>query len=239
MYYNNLRRACGGKMYKNNKYFKICIVLVFSLIFIYLIVKLDIFNKEHLLKLISERKASTYFQVYFMLIAAILLVFFVPISWISLSAAILFGIRGSALITIAGMISSVLSFGISRIFKEDVSNLVEKIYNKKERKITLDDIYSKVKEYGFSYVFFIRSMPFIPFSIGNYIFGISFVSFRDFLLATLLAVSVGQGINVYFFHKAINIGKSPLDAIAAAVLKGLYFLIIILWQKKSKYISKE
>lgn len=226
-------------MRKKDKYLKMFVVAIFLLTFICLIVKLDIFNKEHLLELISEREANSNFNVYFTLITAILLVFFVPISWLSLSAAIFFGIRGIILITLAGMISSILSFGIARIFKEDVSKWVERIYYRKERKVTLEEIYSKVKEYGFSYVFFIRSMPFIPFSIGNYIFGISFVSFRDFLLATLLAVSVGQGINVYFFHKAINIGKSPLDAIVAAVLKGLYFLIIILWQKKSKYISKE
>lgn len=226
-------------MHKNNRYFKIFIIIVFLLIFTYLIIKLNIFNKDQVLKLISEGKESTYFKLYFIALVTILLIFFVPISWLSLAATIFFGMKGSIFITIAGMLSGLISFCIARVFKEDVSQLVDKIYYRKERKISLEEIYAKVKEYGFGYVLFIRSMPFIPFSIANYMFGISFVSLPYFSLATLLAVFVGQTINIYLFQKALNIGQSPLDTIIAAGLKGLYFLLIILWQKKSKYVAKE
>lgn len=224
-------------MYK--RYIKLGVILLFALMFTYLAVELDIFQKEKVLKLIAEGRANAYFKVYFIVITTVLLIFFVPLSWLSLAATIFFGLEGCILISLAGLFSGIISFGIARLFKEDVSQLVEKLYYKKERKITLEEIYSKVKKYGFGYVFFIRSMPFIPFNIGNYIFGVSFVSFKVFILATWLAVAIGQSINIYFFYKALNIGESSLYTIVAAILKGIYFLAILLWQKKSRYIAKE
>ena len=117
--------------------------------------------------------------------------------------------------------------------------MVEKVYNRKERKLTLDEIYSNITKYGFGYIVFIRSMPFIPFSIGNYIFGLSFMTYKEFIVATLLSVSIGQSINVYFFYKAMQIGEKPLDTLIAGAIKGIYFLVIFIWARKSKYNTKK
>lgn len=223
----------------DNRFIKLTIIILFIAIFSYLIFHFDIFNKDNIVNMLSRRGSSSTFEIFFIIATTILLVFFVPISWLSLAAAIFFGLKGALLITLAGLLSGTISFGIARIFKEDASGLVEKLYYRKNRKLTLQEIYSKIKSYGFGYVVFIRSMPFIPFSILNYIFGISIISFKSFFLATLLSVSIGQSINVYFFYKALRIGEGPLDTIIAAAIKGFYFLLIILWQMKSKYSAKE
>lgn len=222
-----------------SRYIKLGIIALFIGIFSYLILDYDIFNKANLLNILASMGSSSSFEMYFVIAATILLVFFVPISWLSLATTIFFGLKGAWLITMAGLLSGTISFGIARVFKEDVSRLVEKIYYRKERKLSLEEIYTKIKSYGFGYVVFIRSMPFIPFSILNYIFGISIISFKSFFIATLLSVSLGQSINVYFFYKALRIGQGPLDTIIAAAIKVLYFLVIILWQRKSKYSAKE
>jgi uncharacterized membrane protein YdjX (TVP38/TMEM64 family) len=226
-------------MHRHNRYIKIGIVVILAFILTYLTVTLDIFHRGSVQKLLAEERNSAHFKLYFIAVATVLLMFFIPLSWVSLSAAIFFGIEGAIIITICSLLSGIISFGIARIFKEDVSRVVEKIYNRKKRKLTLDEIYSKVKRHGFGYVLFIRSMPIIPFNICNLIFGISFVPFMEFVFATFLSVFFGQGINIYFIHKALNIGKAPRDTVVAAVLKGVYFLIILLWQKKSKYIVKD
>ena len=225
-------------MQRYKKYIKIGIIIAFVLVLVCLTVKLNIFHKGSVQSILAEKRNSTHFKLYFISVATILLLF-IPISWVSLSAAILFGLKGCLIVTICGLLSGALSFGLARIFKKDVSQVVEKIYNKKKRNVTLDEIYSKIKSYGFGYLLFMRSVPIIPFNIFNYICGISFVSFMDFIFATLLAVFFGQSINIYFIYKALNIGKKPLDAVEAAVLKGIYYFIILIWQKKSKYIAKE
>lgn len=224
---------------KENRYLKVGVVGAFIVIFMYLIVNLNIFDKESIMELILNGSSSISLEIFFIAIVSVLLIFFVPLSWLTLGATILFGLKGAILITAAGLISAAISFSLARLFKNDISKIIEKIYYKKEKRISLDEIYTKIKEYGFGYVVFLRSVPFIPFSIGNYIFGVSFVSFKEFIFATLLSVSIGQSINVYFFQKAMEIGESPVDTIIAAAIKGVYFLLLILWQKKSKYSTKE
>lgn len=223
----------------NSRFIKVTVIILFIGIFSYLIFHFDIFNRDKIINILGREGSSPTFEIFFLIATSILLVFFVPISWLSLAAAIFFGLKGALLISLAGLLSSSISFGLARIFKDNASALIERLYHRKERKLSLEEIYSKIKSYGFGYVVFIRSMPFIPFSILNYIFGISIISFKSFFLATLLCVSLGQTINVFFFYKAIRIGEGPLDTIIAATIKGLYFLAIFLWQRKSKYSAKE
>ncbi len=84
-----------------------------------------------------------------------------------------------------------------------------------------------------------RSMPFIPFSIANYVSGLSSISLRDYILGTILGLAPGQLINNYFFVKAIDIKENPLGALIAGAIKGAYISIVILWKRKSKYKTKE
>lgn len=226
-------------MNKHYKYFKIGIVLAFIAIFIYLIVSIDIFNQNSVMDLISKGSGNKAFEIFFIVLASFFLVFFVPLSWLSLAVTIFFGLRGGLFITIAGLISGGISFGIARVFKDDVSRIVERMYYKKERKLSLDEIYLNISRYGFGYVVFLRSVPFVPFSIANYIFGLSFVSFKKFIVASLITISIGQSINVYFFYKAMRIGEEPLDTLIAAAIKALYFLLIFIWSRVSKYNGKK
>ncbi|MBZ2174859.1 VTT domain-containing protein [Schnuerera sp. xch1] len=226
-------------MNRDYRHLKIGILAGFILIFTYLILSFDIFNRNSIFTLITQDIYSMGMEIIFIGVVTILLIFFVPISWLSAISAVLFGLRGAIFISIGGILSAIISFSIARIFKDDVSRIIDRIYYRKKRKLTLDEIYLKIKKYGFGYVLFLRSLPFIPFSMGNYIFGISFIPFKQFVFATLLAVSIGQGINVYFFDKALRIGENPIDTLIAGVIKGIYFLVIFLWSRKSKYNAKD
>lgn len=226
-------------MDRKAKYIKIGVIVFFLAVFLYLMLKLDLFNKDNIVRLFSRRNQGLPFDIFFIIVSAILLIFFVPISWISLAGAIFFGLKGVVLIIIAGLIGGIVAFSVGRIFKDDISLFIERQYYRKERRISIQEIYSKISSYGFGYVLFIRSLPFIPFGILNYIFGISFVSFRDFLLSTFISIAIGQSINVYFIYKAMNIGDNPLDTFIATVVKVIYFSLLIFWERKSKYSTKE
>ena len=82
-------------------------------------------------------------------------------------------------------------------------------------------------------------MPFIPLSVANYVSGLSSISFKDYVLGTILGLVPGQFITTYFFVKAVDIKQDPIGALIAGAIKGGYVLLVILWQRKSKYKTKE
>ena len=226
-------------MSKNKGSLKLVLIIGFILIFIYLIVDLNIFNKDILLELFTTREENPGFGIFFTGFITILMVFFVPISWFSALGAFFFGLRGFIYLIIGGIISSIISFYIAKIFRHDVIKIINKVYYRKKRDVSLEQISTQIEKYGVGYVFFMRSMPFIPFSIANYVSGLSSISLRDYISGTILGLVPGQFITTYFFAKAIDVKKNPLGALIAAVIKGGYILIVILCRRKSKYKTKE
>lgn len=220
---------------KSKRNIKIGIILVFLFVFIYLIVNLDKLSYENIVNIFLNNQDDQLLEILFVLIATFLIIFFVPMYLFSAAAAFLFGLQGIFWVITAGVLSAIISFSIARIFRADFSRIVEKVYYKQERELTLEEIYLKINEYGFGYVFFLRTIPVVPFSIGNYIFGVSFISFKYFIFSTLLAVTMGQSINIYFFAKALEIGEHPLDTLIAIIIKVVYYLLILLWSRMNKY----
>ena len=216
-------------MERNKRIIKIGLVLILIFILVYLILRLRIFDKDSVLNILLSGKERTRFGIFFILLVGLLMIFLVPLSWFSPLAAFFFGLKGFIYVVSGAIIASIISFIIARVFRKDIINIINKIYYRKKRKIDLDEISTQIEKYGFGYIFFMRSMPFIPFSIANYVSGISSVSFKDYIFGTILALTPSQIINAYFFVKAINISHRPLDVLVAALIKGVYVLTIIYW----------
>lgn len=224
---------------RKKRVFKVVLILSFVLILIYLISSVDIYSKESLMEFFSTAGSDTNFSIFFTLMATILIIFFVPISWLSALAAFFFGMKGFIHIIVAGMLGSIVSFYIARVFQDDAMKFINKIYYRKKRKVSLYEVSKKIEEYGTGYVFFMRSMPFIPFSIANFVSGVTSIKIKDYIIGTLLGLGPGQLATIYFFTKAVNIKNDPLGVIIAILVKGGYVALVLLWQKKSKYRTKE
>ena len=97
----------------------------------------------------------------------------------------------------------------------------------------------QIEKYGVSYIFFLRSMPFIPYTLASYVSGLTSVKIKDYILGTFLGLTPNQIINSFFYVNAINIAKDPGKAIIAGLTKGFYALAIFCWQRKSKYNIKD
>lgn len=218
---------------------KIALIAVFIAALIYLLTSINIYDKESLTEFFDKGSEDTNFSIFFTVTATILIIFFVPISWLNALSAFFFGLRGFIYISIAGLIGSTVSFYIARVFQDNAMRLIDKIYNKKERKISLEELADKINKFGMGYVFFMRSMPFIPFSVANAISGVTSIKYRDYILGTILGLIPGQFITNIFFTKAVSFREDPMGAIGAAGLKALYVFIVLMWQKKSKYRTKE
>jgi len=221
------------------KSIKIGFILIFLLAFAYLILKLNIFEKESITKLFLLGKDRGRFGIFFILLSGILMIFFVPLSWFSPLAAFLFGLKGWIYVVGGSLMAAISSFYIARIYKEDISQFIIKIYDRKERKLSLKQLSHQIEKYGLGYIFFLRSMPFIPFTLANYIAGLTSLTSKDYILGTILGLVPNQFINSFFYINAINIKSSPWKALIAALTKGLYVLAIFIWQRKSKYNVKD
>lgn len=226
-------------METDKKGFKILFGIGLLVVFIYLIISLNIFSKESLTELFTSARENKAFGIFFTSLISILMVFFVPISWFSALGAVFFGLKGFLYVIVAGIIAAILSFYIAKVFRKDVIKVVNKIYYRKEREVSLEEVAKQLEKHGMGYVFFMRSMPFIPFSIANYVSGLSSIRLKDYVIGTIMGLAPGQFATTYFFYKAVDIRENPVGALIAGGIKAAYVLLVILWQKKSKYSTKE
>lgn len=209
------------------------IIVSFIVILTLLVQNFDIYNVDQIIDRLHEMAKTTSVIIPYILITTILLIFFVPISPLAGMAGLLFELRGILYITIAGLLAAVISYLLARVFRSDVEKKVEKYYYKKDREIPLDVIYERIRVHGFSYALFIRALPFMPFSTGNFIFGVSKISFMDYVTTTLITVGIGQGINVFLLAMAADFREQRAGIILALVLKGIYYYMIYVWSKKN------
>ncbi|GMP93870.1 hypothetical protein CsSME_00043532 [Camellia sinensis var. sinensis] len=94
-----------------------------------------------------------------------------------MSAGLLFGsIIGTIIVSISGTVAASVAFLIARYFARDrILKLVEG--NKKF--LAID---KAIGENGFRVVTFLRLSPLLPFSLGNYLYGLTSVKFVPYVL---------------------------------------------------------
>ncbi|MBU5436601.1 VTT domain-containing protein [Tissierella sp. MSJ-40] len=223
----------------NKKIFKIGLIAILLGILVYLTTYVNIYDKNSLMNFITSKEVNTSFSAFFTVFATILMVFFVPISWLSAAGAYFFGMKSYGNIMISGLLASTISFFISKIFRKDVMKWINKIYNRKERKMDLNEVSNLIETYGRNYIFFLRNTPFIPLAISNYAAGITSISYKDYIIGTLFGLMPNQLISTYFFVKIANIKKDFKGVIFGTLIKGAYLTGVYFCYRKSKYRIKE
>jgi len=221
-----------------NKFFKSIVFFGFIFALICLVQNFDIYNVDQIMDRLHLMAEESSVKIPFILIATVLLVFFVPISPVAAAAALLFKMEGIFYIVIAGLFAALISYAFAKLYRSNVEKWIFKFYNRKERDVPLEEMLERIREHGFSYALFVRALPFMPFSLGNLIFGVSTVSLMDYITTTLITVGVGQGINVFLVSMAADFSEQKLGMVLAVLLKGLYYYMIYVWSKKSSYHSE-
>ena len=109
---------------------------------------------------------------------------FPPIAPLSLAAGFAFGsVWGAALLMVAALIGTSLTFIISRFFGR---KFIEKMLKGKFK-----DLDEKLEKNGFLTVLFFRVIPLIPYEVLNYACGLSKIKFKDYFFATFLGLIPG------------------------------------------------
>ena len=116
----------------------------------------------------------------FVLVYALAVVAFVPGSLLTLAGGALFGLLwGTLYVFVAAVLGSSGAFLVSRYLARQA---VERRLQKNGRFEQLD---RAIAEQGLKIVFLLRLSPAFPFSLLNYAIGLSRISFRDYLLASV------------------------------------------------------
>ncbi|CAJ2655380.1 unnamed protein product [Trifolium pratense] len=134
----------------------------------------------------------------------------IPAVPLTMSAGLLFGsLTGTIIVSISGTVAASVAFLIARYFaRERILKLVEG--NKKF--LAID---KAIGENGFKVVTLLRLSPLLPFSLGNYLYGLTSVKFLPYVLGSWLGMLPGTWayVSAGAFGRAIIQEESELGAL--------------------------
>lgn len=136
----------------------------------------------------------------FILIDFLVVVFVLPGVLLTLGAGFMFGIvKGSLYVVIATTLGASVAFVLSRYF---FSHRFTIFFNNHPRLNLID---RELSHQGWKFVLLTRMVPFFPFKLSNYYFGLTHFTFRDFYFGTLFGIIPITTINVYIGSLAADL----------------------------------
>ncbi|WP_026477872.1 TVP38/TMEM64 family protein [Alkaliphilus transvaalensis] len=194
--------------------------------------RLPIGSKEDLLLFFQQMEKTPLSGVIFIIITVVGSLCFMPISWMKAIAAIYFGLTwGFIYSLLAAIISCSLSFGIARLLgKSYIQRMLNKFIKGKGSKFLT--VSKNIEKYSFEYIFLLRNVYVVPFTPINYFFGITNISFKKYLLASILGMIPGTFTYTFFFAKSIDILENWRSGIIPISFLLLYYLLMGFLKKK-------
>lgn len=136
----------------------------------------------------------------FILIDMLVVVFLLPGIIFTLGAGFLFGVlKGSLYVIIGTTLGAALAFAAARhLFGEKTAKYI--LSNPK-----LHLVHQELNCKAWKIILLTRFLPFFPFKLSNYFFGLTQFSLRDFLLGTFFGIMPITITNVYIGSLAANL----------------------------------
>lgn len=120
---------------------------------------------------------------------------FVPGAALTLASGAVFGLAvGTAIVSIASTVAAALAFLIARYLAR---GLVERRLRDHPRYRAIDQA---IGTRGWKIIAMLRLSPAIPYSLGNYLFGLTAIRFLPYVLASWTAMLPGTFLYVYLGH---------------------------------------
>eukprot|EP00808_Paulinella_micropora_P014271 g79017.t1 len=150
-------------------------------------------------------------------------IFLLPCLPFTLAAGFLFGtVQGTLLISLSSTTAAVLSFLLSRYMAR---GWIERAFSKKAAFRAMDHA---INESGFRLVFLVRSSPLAPYGVSNYLFGLTSVSFMDYVVATFLGMLPVNMVEVYFGTAIKNVSDILRGEVASSRTNIAFFWLGLL-----------
>lgn len=166
-------------------------------------------------------------------VVAVLL--FVPGSVLTIGAGLVFGLLwGTVIVSIASTIAAALAFLIARYVAR---RRVEALAKRNEKFRAIDQA---VREQGWKVVALLRLSPLVPFSVSNYLYGLTPVSFGPYVLASWIAMLPATVLYVWVGAAgraaagAERQGRSPLEWALLAAGLGATAVVTVLVSRAAR-----
>lgn len=130
-------------------------------------------------------------------------------AWLfALAAGLAFGlVKGVLLVWVSAVAAAAIGFLMARSFAR---HRIEKLVKKNEKYEAVD---RAIKKHGWKVVLLLRASPLLPYTVSNYLYGLTAVDFVHYLIAT--AVGLVPMVAVY-----VSIGAAGREAALAAAHGG-------------------
>jgi uncharacterized membrane protein YdjX (TVP38/TMEM64 family) len=170
------------------------IILTSTLLAIFLIGLLRYYGLEtHVYAMLEQiQKAGVTGEIVFSLVVASSVILLLPGIAFTLGAGFLFGVvHGSTLIVCAETVGATIAFLFARYAVGDSAAA----YLQKRAKLM--HVSTALLAHGWRLIAVLRMIPFFPFKLSNYVFGLVPVSFRDYVVGTFIGLWPITIFNVY------------------------------------------
>lgn len=209
------------------------IVIIKFIFFIIFIVAAAIFVRTLHISTVEEFKSvinneSGSAPKIYILLFSILPTFFAPITPMALAAGFVFGTKNAFIYTaVAAFVNSTLTFFLSKHF---ASQMVDRFARTK-----YPDVYQKIKNVasdndGFALMAVLRLLPFIPYTMLNYIGGSLGYKYLTFISSTMVGIIPGMYLYVNIGSNADNIKSQQF--VFAIVLLLIFWIFVSIIVKK-------
>lgn len=187
-----------------------------------------LFDAETIIEFV--RSYNQWMVVVFWLSNLLAVLLFLPLTLFWIVGGLLFGpLVGTLLTTTAATVGAAVAFLFSRKYEIHFSKFVVRYSKAKELK---DKLETTIAQNNFLIIFVVRMLPH-PFILLSYIAGlISTISFRPYILATLLAMSI---LSFCF----VSFGDSLMKGPEALIVPGIAILLVTQLPKLlNKFVMK-
>jgi uncharacterized membrane protein YdjX (TVP38/TMEM64 family) len=159
--------------------------------------------------------------VLFVLLYIVCCIALVPGAVLTLGAGAVFGlVKGSILVSIAATLGATAAMLVGRYLARDW------VQRKLATHPTFNSIDQAVEREGWKIVFLTRLSPAFPFFLVNYLYGLTRVRLRDYVLATWIGIMPGSTLFVYIGSLASP--DSAKNSAAAWTFKGIGLVATVL-----------
>lgn len=143
-----------------------------------------------------------------------------PVTLLIVATALVFGpALGFAYSLVGTLLSAILVYGIGRLMKRDTARRLSGSW--------LNRLSRRLGRRGLISIMAVRVIPVAPFTIVNLVAGVSHISFRDFVLGTLLGMTPGLLAMVIFADRLHDALIEP-NLITIALVLGVAAVIVVL-----------
>ncbi|MGG5462230.1 TVP38/TMEM64 family protein [Clostridium sp. B9] len=211
-------------MKKFNKFF--ILILIAIIIFLaFAFINRDLLNIDNIRIFIL--KAGIFAPLMYIIAFSLVPLTLFPDSLLAILGGSLFGlIKGSFYTLIGALIGSTISFFISRYFGHK--------FIKDSNNPKLKNIQELIKDNGFFMILLLRLIPLFPFDLISYGAGLTKISFKDFILGTLIGTIPGIIVFVNLGAQWIGLNKTSIYLSITLLILFILFSIIL----KKVYIKK-